>query len=313
MLYRHHAAPFGDFVKHTISDPLGQDRITLVPGCSCTLLELTLAGQAVGNTYHTPEEMIENSYAKNVLLFPFPNRLRDGKYDWNGKQYQFPLSAPDRPFAIHGFGRRAPFKAVRVQLRSNRASITCRYTYDGHHDYYPFPFILDLTFTLHPKHRLEITVQVYNHGEQVIPFGFGWHPYFTVAEKVSETVVQLPASQMVEVDAQAMLPTGNKTAYNLFDAARPMQDTKLDNCFHLTGDQAKNAVIHLAGPNGTLECLQETGKFPYFQVFTPPHFEAIAVEPMSCNVDAFNNHEGLWKVAPGEKAKGRFGLRFIPK
>ena len=39
--------------------------------------------------------------------------------------------------------------------------------------------------------------------------------------------------------------------------------------------------------------------FPYFQVFTPPHRSSVALEPMSCTVDAFNNGGGLVRLMPG--------------
>ena len=39
------------------------------------------------------------------LLVPWPNRLRDGAYDWAGRRLQLPLSEPERGNAIHGLAR----------------------------------------------------------------------------------------------------------------------------------------------------------------------------------------------------------------
>ena len=47
---------------------------------------------------------------------------------------------------------------------------------------------------------------------------------------------------------------------------------------------------------------------PFFQVFTPPHGESIALEPMSCNVDAFNNGEGLVALEPGKEWKAKMEI-----
>ncbi len=40
------------------------------------------------------------------ILFPFPNRIRDGKYNFGGKDYNLPLNDPAKKNAIHGFAPR---------------------------------------------------------------------------------------------------------------------------------------------------------------------------------------------------------------
>src|ERR1044071_7274242 len=36
------------------------------------------------------------------ILAPWPNRIRDGKYEFEGQSYQLPLTEPARHNAIHG-------------------------------------------------------------------------------------------------------------------------------------------------------------------------------------------------------------------
>jgi aldose 1-epimerase len=45
-------------------------------------------------------------------------------------------------------------------------------------------------------------------------------------------------------------------------------------------------------------------------IFTPPdeNRDCIAIEPMSCNTNAFNNGDGLTILEPGEKFKGKYGV-----
>ena len=45
------------------------------------------------------------------ILFPFPNRIREGKYTWDGHDYQIPLSA-GHPNAIHGFVYDRPWRVI---------------------------------------------------------------------------------------------------------------------------------------------------------------------------------------------------------
>src|SRR5437016_4185547 len=44
------------------------------------------------------------------VLFPFPNRIRAGRYTWDGKEYQLPLDDPKQANSIHGFAVRHPWR-----------------------------------------------------------------------------------------------------------------------------------------------------------------------------------------------------------
>ncbi len=50
----------------------------------------------------------------------------------------------------------------------------------------------------------------------------------------------------------------------------------------------------------TINIWQQTGKwkYNYLQVFIPPSKKSIAVEPMTCAADAFNNKMGLIILNP---------------
>lgn len=65
----------------------------------------------------------------------------------------------------------------------------------------------------------------------------------------------------------------------------------------------------LEGSDGAIEVSAPIRQFPFFQVFTPPHRESIALEPMSCNVDAFNNGQGLVSLEPDAEWKTRMEIK----
>ena len=83
----------------------------------------------------------------------------------------------------------------------------------------------------------------------------------------------------------------------------------LDNCFAVPTTSLEVSA-HLSGPRGTIRYWQETGKdkFNFLQVFTPPYGTSVALEPMTCNVDAFNNGEGLVTLAPGATLEAKAGV-----
>ena len=46
-----------------------------------------------------------SSSGRGQVLIPWPNRLEDGSYEFDGKHHQLPLNEPERRNAIHGLVR----------------------------------------------------------------------------------------------------------------------------------------------------------------------------------------------------------------
>ena len=307
MSFMHKTAPFGAYTLHTLEDAQGDNYLAFVPGFGSCVLELRLGGVSLLDGYKTAVEMEANRWAKNTVLFPFPNRLSDGAYSWDGNSYQFPINEPISGTALHGFGQDKPMQAYQFSVREAEATAECRYSDPGEQDYYPFPFRFFIHFTLRPG-ALDIAMRFCNDGTTDLPVGLGWHPYFTLASRIDDMSMQMPDTDLVGVD-ERMIPTGKKYAYREFASLRRIGATVLDNCFALPGEEGRMEIL-LEGPNGKMRYWQETGpgKCNWVQVFTPPDRQAIAIEPMTCSPDAFNNGEGLARLKPGEELVARFGL-----
>ena len=157
-----------------------------------------------------------------------------------------------------------------------------------------------------------MTMSVENLGENTIPMGFGWHPYFSLSEKVDDCELTLPPLEMIGVD-QRMIPTGKRYAFDEFLTPSPIGVSVLDNCFVRKANEKEDRLkIRLSGSKGTIDYWQETGpgKFSYVQFFTPPTRTSIAIEPMTCNVDAFNNQNGLIDLPIGAVVEASCGFKF---
>src|SRR3954465_5009970 len=63
------------------------------------LRELTGGGWAVLDGY--PSGTVPKGRRGGVLL-PWPNRLRDGRWRWNGHDLQLEVVSPEKPNAMHG-------------------------------------------------------------------------------------------------------------------------------------------------------------------------------------------------------------------
>lgn len=306
-MFKHLTEAFGTYTKHILTDEAGANYLAFVPGFGSCVLELRLNGVSLLDGYHTPAELEANRWAKNTVLFPFPNRLSDGAFTWDGMTYQFPINEPISGTALHGFGQDKPMQAYDFKMDAAQARADCRYSDAGAQDYYPFPFTFSIHFVLR-QGALDIEMRFKNDGQADLPAGLGWHPYFTLAPKIDEMSMQMPDTELVGVD-ERMIPTGKKYPYNDFTTMRPIGATVLDNCFAIPVQDGKFEMV-LAGSAGTMRYWQETGlgKCNFVQVFTPPDRQAIALEPMTCSPDAFNNGEGLARLKYGEVLTARFGV-----
>jgi aldose 1-epimerase len=300
-MYQIKELAFGAYQQYIFENARSGNGFAIVPEIGGTVLDIWFNGQSILDGYTTPEELTEAKWGKSAILFPFPNRLRDGRYFWQGETRQFPINNASTQNSIHGFARSRPFELVASNTEEDAASCTIRQDYDGNLDYYPFPCTLEMTFTIKDNGQFETSVRVENKHNTAIPVGFGWHPYFRLTPEVADTALEMPHCQIVAIDDR-MIPTGDTPVFGRFEKMEALGDTFLDNCFLANNDYA----LRIEGAGRQLTMRAQSAIFPYFQIFTPPHRTSIALEPMSCNVDAFNNGDGLVSLEPGAVWSGDF-------
>lgn len=309
-MFSHTQEAFGSFIVHHLINKETDTCFSVVPSQGAILLDIRFQGQTILDGYQTPIELDINKWGKSALLFPFPNRLKGGQYSWNGKNYQFPINDPSTGNALHGLGMTRGMNIKKVITNEKSGSLCCQYIDQGQHEYYPFPFTFCAQFTI-SESNFEVELQVTNNGKEAIPFGFGWHPYFSLSEKIDNNWLQFSELEMIGID-QHMIPTGKRYPYQEFAQGKTIAQTVLDNCFAVPVSKSGKFKLQLKGEKGTIHYWQEAGEHQYkfIQLFTPPMRTSIAIEPMTCNVDAFNNGEGLLEVAPDESLSARFGFSF---
>lgn len=311
-MYKHTQTAFGSFSRHTIYSDRSRQSFSFVPERGACLLELQFGDHNILDGYTSPEEVDFNRWAKSGLLFPFPNRLRDGQYEWRGQTYQFPLNDDQRNNALHGFGMDKPFRVDGIQLDQGEAAVHLAYSYEGDNASYPFPFTFGCSFGIKDGGEWWAELSLLNTGDVPIPAGLGYHPYFRLADRVDDLRLQLPPVEMIGVD-QRMIPTGKRYDYVEYQSLSPIGVDVLDNCFVLK-QRSGTAEVIVRGPLGEMRYWQESGqgRFPFVQIFTHPDRNSLAIEPMTCNIDAFHNGEGLAVLGPREEIRARFGITYTP-
>ncbi|NJN33561.1 MAG: aldose 1-epimerase [Saprospiraceae bacterium] len=213
---------------------------------------------------------------------------------------------------MHGFLMTRPFTITTTLCTLDEAMITCTYRHDGSHAAYPFRFVFEVSYILRGS-SFDVEMVFTNNDASTVPVGLGWHPYFKIAEKADDIFMQIPDCQIVEAD-ERQLPTGKKQPFSAFKTLAQIHDFKLDNTFLLNQTDGR-AEVMLRSESGVLTYWQnvDNQNWQFLQIFIPPARKSIALEPMSCNVDAFNNQEGLKCLKTGEILRGVFGVQFSKK
>lgn len=240
---------------------------------------------------------------ESSLLFPFPNRLSNGTFKFEGKEYVFHKNDLGRPNALHGIIHDMHFQIK----QTSPTKLDLELDYTGDLDEFPFHFSFSIFYELQEE-ALTINVAVKNRGDVKFPFGFGWHPYFKLIDK-SLTRLKLPTCEKVHVN-ENLIPTGRTTPYLDFNEKATLIGHELDHCLALLKDQNRHTTLLELDIGIDLELWQD-GQFSFLQVFTPGDDLTLALEPMTCNVDALNTGDGLMVLDSGDSWSGAFGLRIM--
>jgi aldose 1-epimerase len=304
---------FGEMKRIRITDDATGQGVSIITDYGANINELVLSkggkNFSVITGYGTPEALLEHKGAKSDQLIPFPNRVNDGKYSFSGKEFLLPVN-PKHGHAIHGLLRGKKFVVKSRKAKDDLANVKLRYDYKHELEGYPFDFKAELKITLSKK-GLVVDEKVKNTGKTDMPFGCGWHPYFRLDDKIDDSSLKLPSSTFLEVDDR-MIPTGKKGTLDRFLRQRLIGAQEFDTCFVLEPKKGKaKTVLFSKEKKIKLTLWQETshGKFNYLQVYIPPTRDSIALEPMSCAGDAFNNKEGLVVLKPKESFKAKYGVK----
>jgi aldose 1-epimerase len=296
--------PFGSYEKYTLLNQQTKEYVSVIPAYGGNVMELVLA--VMGKKYSvldgnkTEHELTEDESYKGAHLVPFSGRIRQGVYKFRGIKYQLPINKPDEGHALHGFLNDKPFEVVNVSEEKDFSALELSYDYDGNIPGYPFPFRLGFLYKL-SSDGFKIETLVINKGVDKMPYSYGWHPYFTFNETVDELYLQLPATGIVALN-EHLIPTGKILPAEHFIQPEKIGNRLLDTCFVVENKKIVTARLYSAKHDIPVNIWQEAGegKFRYMQVYTPPHRNSIAIEPVTSQPNSFNRTDDLIVLNPGE-------------
>ncbi|WP_240641010.1 aldose 1-epimerase family protein [Nocardioides ferulae] len=274
---------------------------------------LTEVGASLRRLQHRGHDLVRGFGADEIapafsgaVLAPWPNRVRDGRYRFAGREHQLALSEPERHTALHGL---VLWEAWSLLDRS-----TCSVTW-GHRLFprpgYPFRLDLEATYTL-GEQGLRLDLAATNVGADAAPYGCSIHPYLVAGPgTVDDWTLHLPAATVLDVDPERLLPTGRRPAGELgldFTEPRVLGPIFADHAFtDLERDSRGRARATLLTHDGSGVAMEWGPELPWVQVHTADRPEpalnrtGLALEPMSCPPDALSSGEDLVVLRPGER------------
>lgn len=238
------------------------------------------------------------------ILMP-PNRIRKGKFTFDGRDYQFALNKGGNH--SHGLLGALPWKPVHVSSCEGTDTLTSLFYTADYPDImkqYPHELALEVVYELTGDtliHRMRAT----NRSEQTAPFGYGLHTWFQLDHAPEQWTLQLPVAGIWELDeelmpTEAIVPLGEQ--YEQLPTGIGLKGRNMDTVFQI-GDNPVLAV--LKGPQCDIR-YSGSELLKHWVIYTRGEADNdICLEPYTWVTNAPNSSlppelTGLIGIKPGE-------------
>lgn len=250
-----------------------------------------------------------------VILAPWPNRIADGKYSWNGRSYQVEVNEVARNNALHGLLLHQQWRLEASTPDSLSLSSVLHPS-----ESYPFEIAFQSNYVVNET-GLHWTLTARNVGNGAAPYGVSIHPYLIANpdSTVNDWTLELDSREYIKVTPDRLLPIGVfpvDEADFQFQSGRLIGDQFIDHAFLVN---SKNPVIKLTDSYGSGVKMTYDPSMKWVQIHTADRDgglgsrTALAVEPMSCPPDAFNSGIDLITLNPGDDVSHSWSIAAIEK
>lgn len=263
-----------------------------------------------------PDEIREGFYG-TPLLYPTPNRVCEGKFCYNGKEY--PQIKNGKLITIHGLLHNEPFNGLNISKTDDSISVSGYIDFiEKNHLFEAFPFQHRLTikYTL-DKSGVRFDYEIENKDQdQSIPFGIALHPFFSKLDGENETTIRAPYEYSYRT-TDSLIPTGELLSVdgetNLSDYV-PVGALDLDTVF--TGKRNDESASIKYSKSGIQITLMSSDDFSHIMIYTPKGKRFFCMENQTCATNAHNLYNQGMQDISGLKfvePKSRFGgfVKFV--
>ena len=241
----------------------------------------------------------KNRY-NSSFLFPFPGRIPNGKYSFNNVDYALDCNETGANNSLHGHIHNKKFSFQPQEITEKKAIVKFTYSDTGAKGF-PFSYHIEIIYTFtHKKLIIEFTVS--NNSNIEFPFGIGWHPYFKTTD-LSESLLSFQSEHQYLLN-ENLVPE-RKIPIN-YTSPLFVKETLLDDCFIIK----KSEVSFKTQEYNMNIAFSSKPSNRFLQVYTPPSRSGIAIEPMTCIGNCFNNKIGLQILEPNNTYNWQINLEY---
>lgn len=289
---------------------------------------ITESGAALRLLTHADRQLVDgfdvdemSHGGRGQLLMPWPNRIRDGKYTFAGRDLQLALTEPKRSNASHGLARWAGWG-----LQEHTAhSVSLRHRLMAQTGY---PWTLELRVDYHlDGDGLTVVQTARNLSGQPAPYACGAHPYLSLDTPTNGAIDQLeltlPAATRT-VNDERLIPveTVGVDDEHDFRRARIIGGVQFNEAYgDLDRVDGVATVTLRSGRGGPGTALWVDEQIRWLQIYSADDVpgkerRSLAVEPMTAPPDAFRSGTDLRTLSPsgqdGDEMSVTWGIRAIP-
>lgn len=287
-------------------------------GANCTSLRYEKLG---GVILREPRgERTDNPFLYGMpILFP-ANRISGGEFEFDGRQYKFPVNEPATGCSLHGSLHDREFSATEVR----EDFVKCKFS----SEYLDFPheFEIEISYKV-SEAGLEQRTKITNFSKDTMPNLLGFHTSFNVPfiKGGKAENIRLFCECGNEIERNALyLPTGRILAEGDFERKinsanlAPLEEKFSKHC----PAKGRGRIEMRDLENGVKLVYENDPKFNYRLFYNGNADEFVCLEPMNCAVDAINAPYGnsalpqLWRGIPpnsSEEYVSRIYLKNIEK
>lgn len=295
----------------------GEQFVIATNGMSATITE---TGATLRSFVHANEQIVwgfgEDELSgggRGQVLAPWPNRLQDGTYRFDGVEAIAAIDEPSTRCALHGLVRWLSWQAI--SQSSSRVSLRCPIAPQPG---YPFCLSLELDYEL-VDDGLQVTTRARNVDDRRIPFAIGFHPYLLGSEgSIDHALLSLPAGKRLRLDTLG-LPYANQTEPTnealSSSGGLHLSGQRFDDCFTaLDTEHDRWRAKFFPSSDQRPVILWADAAFRYLMCFTGDTLapndrrRAVAIEPMTSPPNALHSGKDLIVLEPGEEFSASWGI-----
>ncbi|HEY5563077.1 MAG TPA: aldose 1-epimerase [Clostridiaceae bacterium] len=284
----------------------------IAPSLGANLCRFSYKGK---NIIDYKEEALLSSYFTGTpILYPTPNRVKNGKFTYLGKEYIEQKNG--ERILIHGLVFNETWEYDKVVITEESISIKLHLNFlpgKSYYEAFPFNSTIWVEYILYGD-GLKLIYTIENNDNKALPFGFAVHPYFTKLSGDEGTLIEMPAASILECK-EGYFTTGKTIPVKgtSFDLLSPVKvgSLKLDTNY-TDLDVNKPSIITYEGLDFSLN-ISCTEDFKHIVLYTPKGTDYFCLENQTSSIDAHNVYDKGFKELSGliVLAKGKSKSGFI--